>query len=148
MNASAYPPSPFDPPDPSVPRRTRSLKPWLFVGGGAVVLFFLLAGILLVANQNALLAWTLTTLEQRIEGRLGADLAPEARARLKAAFETARGAVESGKYNLLGLELAQTKLLSASSSGDPLLSATQVTALAEALEAVPIEKPAAEPPGE
>lgn len=148
-----FPPSPFDPPDPAAPRRIRSLKPWLFAGAGVAVLFFVLAGVALVMKQNALLAWTLTTLEQRVEGRLAPDLAPAARERLAAAFVAARTAVEAGKFDLFALERAQSKLLAASTAapGKP-LPEDQVLALAEALENVArkeVEKPAApESPGE
>src|SRR3990167_1011459 len=93
----SFPPSPFDPPDPAAPRRIRSLKPWLFAGAGVAALVAVLAGVALVVKQNALLAWTLTTLEQRIEGRLSPDLAPEARQRLTAGFGAARAAGEAGE---------------------------------------------------
>lgn len=150
---SSFPPSPFDPPDPSVPRPTRSLKPWLFAGAGVAVLFFVFIGVALVVKQNALLAWTLTTLEQRVEARLAPDLAPEARQRLTTAFGAARTAVEAGKFDLFALERAQSKLLAASTAapGEP-LPEDQVLALAEALENVPRKAaetiPVTEPSGE
>jgi hypothetical protein len=125
-----FPPSPFDP----APRRPFSWRPWLIAGGAFVTLVFV-AGLMLLAKQNEILAWTLTTLEQRLEPRL-TELTPETRARLTAAFETARGAILEKKFNLFALERAQTKAM-AGSSGP--LSEEAAAALAEALEAVAVK---------
>jgi hypothetical protein len=102
------------------------------------VLFFAFVGVALVVKQNALLSWTLTTLEQRVEGRLAPDLAPEARQRLTTAFGAARTAVEAGKFDLFALERAQSKLMRAS-QGSGALDVAEVAALAAALEEVPLK---------
>lgn len=127
-----FPPSPFDP----APRRPFSWRPWLIAGGAFITLVFV-AGLLLLAKQNEILAWTLTTLEQRLEGRLE-EVTPEARARLAAAFDSARGAIQEKRFNLFALERAQSKAM-AGSSGP--LSEEAAAALAEALEAVPTKTP-------
>lgn len=145
--SAAFPPSPFDPPDPASVGRTRSWLPWLIGGVGALMLLVLVAGGLLVAKQNELLTWTMTTLEERLAPRLGPELSPAARDRLTASFATAKEAIMAKRFDLFALERAQSKLLSAASGppGEP-LSEEQVLALAEALEKIAVPAAPVEPP--
>jgi hypothetical protein len=110
------PPNPFNPPgaNPSgVPGRPpgRGCSKPLLIGCGAVLLLLAAGLMLMIFNAPKLVQWSFTKMEQDIMGRLGPDVTPEDRARLAAAFEDARRAMEKNQFDLTKVQAFQNKIM-------------------------------------
>jgi len=145
------PPSPFNPqgvPPPGIPGRppgrSGCSKP-LLIGCG-IVLLLLGAGLLLmIFNAPKIVQWSFTMMEQDIMGRLGPDVTPEDRARLAAAFDDARSAMEKNQMDITKVQAFQDKIMEVAPAHRK-LSRKDVQELTAVLEDLAGKKPAPEAP--
>lgn len=112
------------------------------VGCGVVTLLLGVAAVVFLFKANDLLGWTLGKIENQLAAQLPAELTTEERARLTAAFASARAAVESGELDPRALQGLQTKLQRLSGVASAAPSRQEILALTESLEAVAAGPPA------
>jgi hypothetical protein len=128
------PPSPFNPSGVPArpPGRTGCSKP-LLIGCGALLLLLGIGLIVMIYNAPKIVQWSFRAMERDIMSRLGPDVTPEDRARLAAAFEDARGAMETGKMELSKVQAFQDKMMEVAPANRK-LSREDVQELTRALE--------------
>jgi hypothetical protein len=112
------------------------------------VLLLLAAGLLLmIFNAPKIVNWSFSMMEQDVMGRLGPDVTPEDRARLAAAFDDARRAMEKNQIDISKVQAFQNKILEVAPAGRQ-LSRKDVQDLTRVLEDVAGKKPAPESPAQ
>ncbi len=129
------PPLPFSPGRPAAPS---GCGRYALIGCGFSALLLGIAAVVFLFKAGDLFAWTLQKMEAQIATQLPADLAPEERDRLHAAFEGVRVAVQRREIDAAALQRLQTKL--GATAGRPSgtrMEREEYFALIAALEAVP-----------
>ncbi len=145
------PPSPFNPPGAQPfgvpgrpPGRSGCSKP-LLIGCGALLLLLGVGLVVMIYNAPKIVQWSFRTMEQDIMGRLGPDVTPEDSARLAAAFEDARRAMEKNHIDISKVQAFQNKMFEVAPAARK-LSRKDVQELTRLLEGMGGKKPPAEAP--
>jgi hypothetical protein len=144
-DASQLPPAPFEPGAPRNPAGSGCAKVALV--GCLGLLIVLGIGLIVMVTQGPKLFGTLLGYAQtELEARYAPDVTDADRARLRAAFASARQAVAERRMDPVAMQTLQRRLMDTLWSQGP-ISRDQALALAEALEAVGASKAPAGPPG-
>ena len=127
-------PSPFNPSGvPARPTGRSGCSKPLLIGCGALLLLLGIGLVVMIYNAPKIVQWSFRAMEQDIMGRLGPDVTPEDRARLAAAFEDARGAMEKNQIELSKVQAFQDKIMDVAPANRK-LSREDVQELTRALE--------------
>jgi hypothetical protein len=105
------------------------------IGCGVLIVLFGVGAVGLTLKANEILVWVLRKMEDKIAGKLPADLTAEERKQFETAFEDLYASVGQGKIDPVAVQSLQRELLTISGQVESGLSREQVLRLTAAVEA-------------